>query len=97
MNEEEIMVKIPIEEYEHLKECKARLIEILERRIAELRRQMSEMKMKGAINVAIPLPNSTLLDKACMWLRENYIPPAFGNMTKVEDFVEQFKQAMERD
>ncbi len=54
MTDEDIMVAIPIEEYEHLKECKARLIEIQERRIAELRGQMAEMKMKKAIYDAMP-------------------------------------------
>lgn len=34
------------------------------------------------------------IDRACKWLEENYIPPAFGDMIKVKDFVEQFKQAM---
>lgn len=66
MNEEEMMVAIPIEEYEHLKECKVRLIEIQEHRIAELKEQMAEMKIKSAINGAIPLSNSTLLNIACM-------------------------------
>lgn len=54
MTDEGMMVAIPVEEYEHLKECKARLIEIQERRIAELRGQMAEMKMKMAINDAMP-------------------------------------------
>ena len=41
--------------------------------------------------------DSTMIDKACEWLEENYIPPAFGDMTKVKDFVEQFKQAMKEE
>lgn len=61
MTDEDIMVAIPVEEYEHLKECKARLIEIQERRIAELRDQMTEMKMKMAINDATPTLNTRLL------------------------------------
>ena len=61
MTDEDMMVAIPVEEYEHLKECKAQLMEIQERRIAELRDQMAEMKMKKAINDAIPTPNTRLL------------------------------------
>jgi hypothetical protein len=61
MTDEGMMVAIPVEEYEHLKECKARLMEIHERRIAELRGQMAEMKMKMAINDATPTLNTRLL------------------------------------
>lgn len=61
MTNEDMMVAIPVEEYEHLKECKARLIEIQERRIAELRGQMVKMKMKMAINDATPTLNTRLL------------------------------------
>lgn len=61
MTDEDMMVAIPVEEYERLKECKARLMEVHERRIAELRGQMAEMKMKMAINDAIPTLNTRLL------------------------------------
>lgn len=46
MTDEDMMVAIPVEEYEHLKECKARLMEIHERRIAELRGQMTAAMMR---------------------------------------------------
>lgn len=31
---------------------------------------------------------------ACAWLEEHHVPPAFGDMSKVKDFVEQFRKAM---
>ena len=62
MTDEGMMVAIPVEEYEHLKECKARLIEIQERRIAELRDQMTAASMASAISNAAPIniPTKTM-------------------------------------
>lgn len=34
------------------------------------------------------------IDKACEWLEEHHVPSAFGDMSKVKDFVEQFRKAM---
>lgn len=55
MTDEGMMVAIPVEEYEHLKECKARLKEIYERRIAELRDQMAAVSMASAKSNAAPI------------------------------------------
>lgn len=62
MTDEDMMVAIPVEEYEHLKECKARLMEIHERRIAELRDQMAAASMASAISNAAPIniPTQTM-------------------------------------
>lgn len=38
----------------------------------------------------------TMIEKACKWLKENYVPPAFGDMTKVDDFINDFKKALTR-
>lgn len=55
MTDEDTMVAIPVEEYEHLKECKARLIEIQEQQIIELRGQMAAASMASAISNAAPI------------------------------------------
>ena len=55
MTNEDMMVAIPVEEYEHLKECKAQLMEIYERRIAELRGQMAAASMASTISNAAPI------------------------------------------
>ena len=62
MTDEDMMVAIPVEEYEHLKECKARLMEIHERQITELRGQMTAASMASAISNAAPIniPTQTM-------------------------------------
>lgn len=52
---ENTIVAIPIEEYEHLKECKARLIEIHERQITELSNQMAAASMAMVISNIVPI------------------------------------------
>lgn len=38
--------------------------------------------------------DSTMIDKACEWLEENYIPPAFGDMSESKEFIAKFRKAM---
>ena len=38
--------------------------------------------------------DSTMIDKACEWLEENYIPPAFGDISEVKKFIDKFRKAM---
>lgn len=46
MTDEDMMVAIPVEEYEHLKECKARLMEIHRQKISEINNKIMQMQMK---------------------------------------------------
>ncbi len=46
MTDEGMMVAIPVEEYEHLKECEALLMEFHRQKISEINNKIMQMQMK---------------------------------------------------
>lgn len=65
-------IEIPINEYKHLKECKAQLMEIHERQIMELNSEMMTADISTIINNTISnisTTNNTLINHLSTYLK----------------------------
>lgn len=65
-------IEIPINEYKHLKECKAQLVEIHERQIMELNSEMITADISTIINNTISnisTTNNTLINRVSTYLK----------------------------